>query len=122
MTTRQTLSPHLPAIDTQEPDRAWFDQRPARTRRLRLPNFDDLQDNGTLTTHVIVSRRGVKKLSRVPITVPAYADPFYMGLLMKDTPKDGVQDLAITGLMHTVRSGRRINFDEILDRASRAYR
>lgn len=75
-------------------------------------------DYGTKTMHVIVVRRGVKQLPRVPITLPASADPFHLGLLMKDTPKDGVLDLAITGLMNACRGGRRINLEEICLRAS----
>ena len=121
MVTKQALKHRLTAAETQEPDRTWFEQRPARTHRMRLPTFDDLRDYGTKTTHVIVVRRGVKQLSRVPITLPASADPFHVGLMMKDTLKDGVLDLAITGLMHAFRGGRRINLEEIVLRASQVF-
>lgn len=122
MVTRQALQHRLTVIEAQEPDRTWFDQRPARRHRLRLPTYDDLRDYGTKTTHVIVVRRGLKQLSRVPITLPASVSPFHVGLLMKDTPSDGVQDLAITGLTHAIRSGRRINLEEIIFKASNSFR
>lgn len=122
MVTRQALQHRLTAIGAQEPDRSWFDQRQDRTHRLRLPTYDDLRDYGTKTTHVIVVRRGLKQLSRVPITLPASVSPFHVGLLMKDTPSDGVQDLAITGLTHAIRSGRRINLEEIIFKASNSFR
>jgi hypothetical protein len=122
MPTKQSLQHRLTAIEAQLPDPIWFDQRPARTHRLRLPTYDDLRDYGTKTTHVIVVRRGVKQLSRVSITLNASADSFYVGLLMKDTPSDGVQDLAITGLMHAIRRGRRINLENIVLRASKSFR
>jgi hypothetical protein len=122
MVTKHALQHRLSAAETQEPDRAWFAQRPARTHRMRLPTFDDLLDYGTKTTHVIVARRGVKQLSRMPITLPTNASPFHVGLLMKDTSNDGVHDLALTGLMHAIRGGRRINLEEILMRASNSFR
>lgn len=122
MATRKSLQHRLTTAEAQEPDRAWFEHRPARTHRMRLPTFDDLRDYGTKTTHVIVARRGVKQLSRVPITLPASVEPFHLSLLMKDTPKDGVLDLAITGLMNAFRGGRRINLGEIFLRASNSFR
>lgn len=122
MITRVSVQHRLTVAETQEPDRSWFEQRPERTQRLRLPTFDDLRDYGTKTTHIIVTRRGVKQLSRVPITLPASSDAFHVSLLMKDTPNDRVQDLSIVGLMNAIRGGRRINFDEIHDRVSMAYR
>jgi hypothetical protein len=89
---------------------------------MRLPTFDDLRDYGTKTTHVIVARRGVKQLSRAPITLPASADPFYVGLLLKDTPKDGVQDLAISLALNASRKNRRDDLAKIITRASQLYR
>jgi hypothetical protein len=109
-------------VETQEPDRTWFEQRPARTRRMRLPTFDDLRDFGTKTTHVIVMRRGKTLLSRVPITLSASADPFHVSLLMKDTPNDGVLDLNIVGLMNAIRCRHKVNFEEIFMRASKSFR
>ena len=122
MVTKQALKHRLTAVETQEPDRTWFEQRPARTLRMRLPTFDDLRDYGTKTTHVIVVRKGLTRLSTVPITLPASADPFHVGLMMKDTLKDGVLDLSITGLMNAFRGGRRINLGEIFLRASNSFR
>lgn len=122
MVTKQSLQHRLTAVEMQEPDREWFEQRPARTHRMRLPTFDDLRDYGTKTTHVIVARRGVKQLSRVPITLPTSVSPFHVSLLMKDTRSDGVLDLALTGLMHAIRGGRRLNLEEIFLKASSSFR
>jgi hypothetical protein len=122
MTTNQlTGQQREEVIAAQESDQAWFENRPARTHRMRLPTPADLRDYGTKTTHMIVKRRGRTQFTRVPITLTASADPFFVGLLMKDTLKDGVKDLAITGLMHAFRAGRRIDFEEICLRDSRDY-
>jgi hypothetical protein len=58
----------------------------------------------------------------VPITLNASADSFHVGLLLRDTPNDGVLDLALTGLMHAIRAGRRINLEKIVLRASKSFR
>lgn len=123
MTTKQsTRQQREKVMAAQESDQTWFETRPARTHRMRLPTPTDLRDYGIKTTHVIVRRRGRTQLARVPITLTASADPFFVGLLMKDTIKDGVKDLAITGLMHAFQAGRRIDFEEICQRASRNYK
>lgn len=124
MTTQKHLTRQQreKVIAAQESDQTWFEKRPARTHRMRLPTPTDLRDYGIKTTHVIVKRRGRTQLARVSITLPASANPFHVGLLMKDSPKDGVQDLAITGLMHAFQAGRRIDFEEICQRASRNFK
>lgn len=122
MVPKQSLQHRLTAAETQESDHTWFEHRPARTHRMRLPTFDDLRDYGTKTTHVIATRRGVKQLSRVPITLPTSVSPFHVGQLMKDTLSDGVLDLALTGLMHAIRGRRRLNIEEIFLKASSSFR
>lgn len=123
MITKASVQHRLAAVETQEPDRTWFEQRPDRTHRLRIPTFDDVRDYGRKCTHIIVVRRGVKRLTRVPVTLPG-GYPIYLNTLMKfaDVPKDGVLELELAEIVRASKLGRRINLEEIFFKASSSFR
>ena len=123
MVTKQSLQHRLTAVETQEPDRTWFEQRPARTHRLRLPTFDDLRDYGTKTTHVIAVRRGKTQVSRVPITLSG-SYSLHLGIIMKraDVKEDRFLEMELAEILKASKFGRRINLEEIFFRVSSSFR
>lgn len=107
-----------------EPDRTWFEQRPDRKHRLRLPSLDDIREFGRRATHVIAVRHGKTRISRVPVTLVAGANPLYLSTLVRlaEIPTDGVLELELAEIVKASKAGRRINLEEIFFKASSAYR
>jgi hypothetical protein len=107
-----------------EPDRTWFEQRPDRKHRMRLPSLDDIREFGRRCTHIIAVRHGKTRISRVPVTLVAGADPLYLNTLVRlaDIPADGVLELELAEIIKTSKAGRRINLEEIFFKASKSFR
>lgn len=107
-----------------EPDRTWFDHRPDRKHRLRLPSLDDTREFGRRCTHIIAVRHGKTRISRVPVTLVTGTDPLYLSALIRlaDIHSDGVLELELAEIVKASKAGRRINLEEIFFKASRAYR
>lgn len=102
-------------------DSQWFAERPHRTRRLREPFPDEYLNIAAGCTHLVVARVSKTERLRIPIVLLG-VDPVYLVVLMKDTPKDGVQDLVISLVLNASRKNRRDDLAKIITRASQLYR
>ena len=126
--TGSTSMTNKPTTDLRpppaEPDRTWFDHRPDRKHRLRLPSLDDIREFGRRITHIIAVRHGKTRISQVPVTLVAGADPLYLNTLIRlaDIPTDGVLELELAEIVKASKAGRRINLEGIFFKASKEFR
>jgi hypothetical protein len=121
MTKKPTTDLRPPPAD---PDRTWFQPRPDRKHRMRLPSLDDIREFGRRSTHIIAVRHGKTRISREPVTLIAGPDPLYLTTLVKlaDISSDGVMELELAEIVKASKAGRRINLEEIFFKASWAFR
>lgn len=121
MTYKQIAIASFTADNSAFQDSQWFAERPHRTRRLREPFPDEYLNIGAGCTHIVVAQVSKTERLRIPIVLLG-VDPDYLNALMKDTPKDGVQDLAISLALSASRKKRRVDLAKVILRASQLYR
>ena len=101
MVTKKSPQRRLTTAYSQDSDRAWFAQRPARKTRMRLPATHEIKRYGKKEfTHVIVARQPKNRLAKTPVNLVG-RDTRYVQTLneMADRYNDGILDAELTWLV-----------------------